>query len=296
MKMNNRQFLGSENEFAQWERAKYVILPVPYEGAVSYGHGTASAPDALLDASEYLEFYDEVLKCCPHQVGIVTAEPTPISTDHARMHQIVFEKTNDILQHHKIPVLVGGDHSISSGAFRAFYEKYGSISCIQIDAHGDLRHQYEKSIYSHASVLARIREMTPHTLQIGIRSMSIEEAETISKEQMMVCTMHDYRRRLFPLDDALSKLPDPVYLTFDVDAMDWSVVASTGTPEPGGFYWDEMMDLLEKIFTCKQVIGFDMVELSTSANDRNSPFAAAKLLYKMIAFSSFYGKEISGRP
>lgn len=294
MKLNKRQFLGSENEFAQWEKAQFVILPVPYEGAVSYGHGTASAPEAILEASEYLEFYDEILKRCPHEVGIVTLAPTPISMDHARMHQIVFEKTHEILQHNKIPVLVGGDHSISSGAFRAFCEKYGSISCVQIDAHSDLRHQYEESIYSHASVLARIREMTPNALQIGIRSMSAEEAETIRKDQLMVCTMHEYRRRLFPLDDALSRLPDPVYLTVDVDAMDWGVIASTGTPEPGGFYWDEAMELLEKIFSRKQVVGFDMVELSTSASDRNSPFAAAKLLYKMIAFCSFYGKDISG--
>jgi agmatinase len=286
MKPHDLQFLGTENEFAQWETAQYALLPVPYEGAVSYGRGAAAAPEAVLEASCFLEFYDEALKFQPHEAGIVTLAPPPISDDHAQMHQTIYEHTREILNFDKVPVILGGDHSISSGVFRALQEKYGQLSCIQIDAHADLRDSYEGSIYSHASVMARIREMTPRTLQIGIRSMSREEAEAVGRNGASLCTMHDFRRGFFALDETLEALPNPVFLTFDVDAFDWSVITSTGTPEPGGFTWDEAMNLLWKIFERKQIIGFDVVELSADPHDRNSPFAVAKLLYKMIGFCS----------
>jgi agmatinase len=287
MKISELQFLGPENEFAQWETAKFALLPIPYEGAVSYGRGAAAAPEAVLKASCFLEFYDEVLKFQPHEAGIITLAPPPISDDHAVMHQTIYEHTREIINAGKMPVILGGDHSISSGVFRALKEKYGQLSCIQIDAHSDLRDAYEGSIYSHASVMARIREMTPHTLQLGIRSMSFEEAKTIARDGLPVCTMYDYRRGLYSLDEALKALPDPVFLTFDVDAFDWSVIACTGTPEPGGFTWNEAMILLWKIFERKHVVGFDVVELAADPHDRNSPFAVAKLIYKMIGFSAF---------
>ena len=132
--------------------------------------------------------------------------------------------------------------------------------------------------------MARIRDYTRETLHIGIRAISIEEAEKASREQIPLCTMHDFRTGQFDLNAALASLSDPAFVTVDVDAFDWSVIASTGTPEPGGFLWDEGLDLLQKIFSRKNVVGFDLVELSHSENDRNSPFAAAKLVYKMLGF------------
>lgn len=290
MKLYDRQFLGAENEFADWRTARYAVLPVPYEGAVSYGRGAAAAPNAILDASCFLEFYDEVLQTCPHQAGIVTVTPPPICDDHAEMHENIYLRTKEIVDAGKIPVILGGDHSISSGVFRALKEAHGDLSCIQLDAHADLRNEYEGSIYSHASVMARIREMTPHTLQLGIRSMSQEEAEVVARDDIKLCTMHDLRRGRFPLDDLLAALPDPVFITFDLDAFDWSVISGTGTPEPGGFLWDEAIDLLRQVFERKRVVGFDVVELAAYPHDRNSPFAAAKLIYKMIAFcTAYYG-------
>ena len=282
MTLHELQFLGKENEYAQFDSAAYAILPVPYEGAVSYGTGTAAAPQAVLEASCYLEFYDEVLKFQPHESGIVTLAPLSPVEHHAEMHQRIYEKTRELLQHSKVPILLGGDHSISSGAFKALYEHHGYLSCIQIDAHADLRDSYEGSPFSHASVMSRIREFTEHTLHIGIRSMSAEEAQRVAKERIQLCTMHDYRNGLLDADAMLETLPNPLFLTFDVDAFDWSVIASTGTPEPGGFTWDEAMDLLQTIFQKKHVVGFDIVELS--AGHRNSSFAVAKLVYKMIAF------------
>jgi agmatinase len=139
--------------------------------------------------------------------------------------------------------------------------------------------------------MARIRELTQQTLQIGIRSMSLEEAERIRDENMLICTVHDLRHGNFVLEAALNTLPEPVFITFDVDVFDWSVVRSTGTPEPGGLLWDEALELLQKIFYQKIVIGFDVVELAFNEHDRNSPFAVAKLIYKMIGLKFFSTKN-----
>jgi agmatinase len=290
-----KQFLGLDSRFTDHEKARIAILPFPYEGGVSYGAGTAKAPDSVIEASHYLELYDEVLKTEPYRAGIVTVLPPDIPTDHEAMFVTVYKKTRSLIKKKKFVVLLGGDHSISSGFLRALCEEYGTLSVIQFDAHADLRDSYQGSKLCHACAMARIRELTPHTLQIGIRSMSFEEAERIEREGLSVCTMYDYRHGKFDMDAALENLPDPVFITVDVDAFDWSVITSTGTPEPGGFSWDEAMGLLKKIFARKHVVGFDVVELSYSETDRNSAFAVAKLIYKMLGFKLAAG-EYRGVP
>ncbi len=282
--MYPKQFLGLDSRFADHEKASIAILPFPYDGGVSYGVGTAKAPDSVIEASHYLELYDEALKTEPYRAGIVTASQPAIPTDHEAMSATVYKETQTLIKKKKFVVLLGGDHSISSGFFKALREEYGTLSAIQIDAHADLRDSYQGSKLSHACVMARIRELTPHTLQIGIRSMSSEEAVRIEREDLSVCTMYDFRHGNFDMDAAIENLPDPVFITVDVDAFDWSVIMSTGTPEPGGFSWDEAMDLLKNIFAHKQVVGFDVVELSYSESDKNSAFAVAKLIYKMLGF------------
>ena len=282
MKLYKSQFLNPEPEYTNIETAKVAIIPYPYEGGVSYGKGTEQAPDAVIDASHYLELYDEVLDAEPYKVGIATIDPQEIPDKSEEMITHLYRLTKTLIQQNKFIAVIGGDHSISSGCFKAFFEKHKTISVIQFDAHSDLRDAYEGSKLSHASVMARIREMTPHTLQLGIRSMSIEEAEVVKKENIQLYTMHKLRKGNINIKQLLDNLPDPVFITFDVDALDWSIVSSTGTPEPGGFYWDEVLEILELIFSTKNVIGFDIVELS--ANDPNSPFAVAKLLYKMLGF------------
>ncbi len=283
IKPHSLQFLGYENLYSDWHNAQYAILPIPYEGAVSSGTGTADAPDAVLAASPYLELWDEVFNIDPSRSGITTIAPVLPAMLHVEMHESVYQKSREIVQAGKIPIILGGDHSISSGVFRAAREKYGTLSCIQIDAHSDLRDSYEGNPYSHASVMARMRDMTNHVVQLGIRSMSKEEAERIERDNLTVCTMHQFRKNKVDWKKAVERLPDPVYITFDVDAFDWSVIASTGTPEPGGFSWDEALDVLWMIYASKKVVGWDVVELSVSPHDRNSPFAVAKLIYKMIA-------------
>ena len=278
------QFLDLEPSLSSWEKAKVVIFPFPYEGGVSYGKGASKAPDAVINASRYLELYDEVLEFEPCRAGICTVMPPLVPSDHEDAVSKVYGTARSILEDEKYLVLLGGDHSISSGFFKALSERYKDLAVVQIDAHADLRDTYEGSPFSHACVMSRIRETTSYTLQIGIRSMSLEEAERVKRENLPLCTMHDYRRGCFDLEKALDSLPEKVFLTFDVDAFDWSVVSSTGTPEPGGFSWDEAIGLLQVIFSEKDVVGFDVVELSHSDIDRNSPFAVAKLIYKMIGF------------
>lgn len=283
--LHAKQFLGLEPEFTSLENAKVVILPVPYEGGISYGTGTANAPDAILEASYQLELYDEVLETEPFRSGIATVVLPSIPRSPEDMIRTVYKSTRLLLKQKKFVVLIGGDHSISSGYFKALQEQYDQVSVIQLDAHADLRATYDDNPWSHACVMARIREMTDNTLQLGIRSLSTEEAERVKHENIALYTMHEYRNGVFNLHTSLQVLPDPVFLTLDVDVFDWSVIMSTGTPEPGGFYWDEGLALLSQIFTQKHVVGFDVVELSYQEYDRNSPFAVAKLIYKMLGFS-----------
>jgi agmatinase len=298
MKLSASPFLAPSPEFSRYDSAAVVVLPFPYEGGVSYGRGAGAAPQAILDASAHVEGYDEVLKVEPYLMGIATVAPPAIPNHPEGMIRTLHERTSALLRDDKFVVVLGGDHSISSGYFRALLEKYGRLSCIQLDAHSDLRDEYEGSKLSHASVMARIREMTPHVLQLGIRSQCLEEARAIAANGWAVCTMHDYRKALFDADRALAALPDPVFLTVDLDAFDLSVIRSTGTPEPGGFTWDEGLDLLQRIFLRKDVVGFDLVELSYDGVDRSSAFCAARLAYKMLGFklAAAVARGVTGWP
>lgn len=284
MKLHTVPFLGSEFS-ASLADARFVILPVPYEGGVSYGTGAAAAPQAVLEASRQLEVYDSLLDAEPWRAGIATVAPLVLADDpdaaRARLHDVCAE----LLGQGKYVILLGGDHSLSPVFCSALVEAYPSLGVVQLDAHADLRAHYEGSPFSHACALARIREMTSHTVQAGIRSMAPEEAETVRRDRLALFTMQQIRRDRGALAAALDALPDPVFLTVDVDVLDWSVVWSTGTPEPGGMLWDEALGWLRTLFTRKRVVGFDMVELAVREGDINSPFAVAKLLYHAIGLA-----------
>ncbi|MFO7866274.1 MAG: agmatinase [Candidatus Aminicenantes bacterium] len=284
MKCHQTPFLGLKPPFSDFQSAAVAVLPLPYEGGISYGAGTAMAPQAVLEASHYLELYDEQLKQEPYKAGIVTLAPPAVPDNPESMLETLRDMVDSLAGMGKWVVVVGGDHSISSGVFQALKNRSGAASVIQLDAHADLLESYQGSPFSHASVMARMREQTAHTLHLGIRSLSAEEAETAEKNSIPLLTMADYRRGKWDLEAELLKLPDPVFLTIDADVFDWSVIFSTGTPEPGGFQWHEALDILQTIFLTKNIIGCDVVELSYRKSDPNSPFAAAKLIYKCIGY------------
>ncbi len=277
-------FLDPGDVYVDPETAAAVVIPFPYEGSISYQAGTAQAPAAILEASEQVELYDERLQQEPVRMGIATAAVPGIPKDPDAMIDVMEQSVRPWLERGKFVAVIGGDHSISSGTARALLERYGRLSVIQLDAHADLRGSYEGSPLSHASVMARIREMTPHTLQIGIRSLCREEADIIRRQQLPVCFMHDWEAGTFDLESAVHALPDPVFITLDVDVFDTGLIQHTGTPEPGGLRWAETLDLLQLIFSWKQVVGVDVVELSVRPDDWASPFAVAKLIYKMMGF------------
>ena len=288
MKSHATPFLGKNEAARELEKAKVVILPFGYEGGVSYGKGAAEAPEAILKASHYLELYDEVLETEPYEVGIFTAEAPVLPHSGEQVMTRLQADLQPLLASDKFVVVVGGDHSITSGYLRALSERYETFAVVQLDAHADLRDAYGGSPLSHACVMARALEITPYTLQIGIRSISAQEARRVKDQNLALYTMQDWRQGRMNLQAALDRLPKAVFLTLDVDVFDWSVIASTGTPEPGGCLWDEAIDLLETIFSAKQIIGIDVVELSHNPQDTNSAFAVAKLIYKMIGLR-FHG-------
>ncbi len=284
MKAHAIQFLGVEGQAFDLEGSRAVIVPFGYEGGVSYGHGTAGAPLSVLRASHYVELYDEVLEYEPYRVGVATVDAGAPSGAAEQMIDQIRGITAGLLKQEKFVIVIGGDHSISSGFGRAAAQRWTKLGVVQFDAHADLRDTYEGSPLSHACPMARLREITPHTLQLGIRSLSAEEAELIKRERLEVGFMHLMRAGRFDFEAALRRLPDTVFLTIDVDVFDWSVIRSTGTPEPGGLLWNEALDLLRRLFETKNVIGCDVVELAQRDDDPNSAFAVARLIYKLIGF------------
>lgn len=282
-------FLGGPESAAELDSARVVILPFGYEGGVSYGKGAAAGPRAVLEASHYLELYDEVLDTEPGQIGIFTAADPVIADDPEHMAGQLQALMQALLEQNKFVVVIGGDHSITNGYLRALSRQYTQFGVIQLDAHADLRDSYDGSPLSHACTMARALELTPHCLQIGIRSMSKAEARRIKEEKLAVYTMQDWRKGRLDLKAALDRLPSRIFLTLDVDVFDWSVISHTGTPEPGGCYWDEAIDLLTAIFAAKDIIGMDVVELSQDprSQDTKSAFAVAKLIYRLIGMRFF---------
>ncbi len=284
MKANPIPFLAPPPEFSDLEHARAVVIPFGYEGGVSYGRGAAGAPRAVLEASQQVEFYDDELDAEPFRVGIATLPEPAIPAAPEEMVALLHDVVEPLLAQGRFPIVVGGDHSITSGYVRALASHYDPFGVIQLDAHADLRPAYDGSPLSHASVMARIREITPHTLQIGIRSMDREEARLVHEARLPFCTMRHWRQGRFDLKAALAALPENIFITLDVDVFDLSVIASTGTPEPGGLGWYEALELLRTVFETKTVVGCDVVELAHRPHDANSPFAVAKLVYKLIGY------------
>jgi agmatinase len=277
------QFLGDDNINTSFEKARVVILPVPVEFSTSYGKGTAGGPQAILEASAFVELYDEELNLEIWREGIHTLEAVHHYPDPPAQLAAIRSQITSLLSQKKYVVTLGGEHSISAAVYAAFHTCYENLSVLQLDAHSDLRMEYEGSLYSHASVMRRIWEQNHNIVPVGIRAMCREEREFVDRYKIPVYYAHQLARDGFA-DEIIDRLTNRVYLTFDVDFFDPSIMPSTGTPEPGGFLWYETLEFLLRVFQRRQVVGFDVVELSPQPGIRHPDFLVAKLISKLIGF------------
>jgi len=278
-------FLDMPSCFAKAESAKYVLLQVPYDGTSTYIKGAEKGPQAIIDASDSIELYDIQTDLEAYKSGIYTDKPPYPSDSPEKMIIGVKERVSFFLQQNKKIGLLGGEHSISIGAIEVFAEKYPNLSVLQIDAHADLRDIYNGSIYNHACVMRRAQEVA-NVVQVGIRSVCIEEKNNIIPENMFYA--HDICGKTEWMQKAIDRLTEHVYLTIDLDGFDPSIVPATGTPLPGGLLWYETLTFLELLFKSKKVVGFDVVELCPQNEDKISDVLAAVLVYKIISFMEKY--------
>jgi agmatinase len=267
---------------------RYVILQAPFDLTASYVSGAAGGPAAIIEASTHMELYDEELGCEPYRAGIETLGPIGPMDSPEAMVEAVREAAEGVLDGGSIPVLLGGEHSVTLGMVRALKARYPKLSVLQLDAHADLRDTYEGSPYNHACIGRRITEICP-LVQVGVRSLSAEEAGFLkSPGEASVKTY--YAAEILKSGAGLAasiaaELTDPVFVTIDIDVFDPSVMPSTGTPEPGGLGWYEVIALLKGVASKRNVVGFDLVELCPQPGNVAPDFMAARLVYKMMAYT-----------
>lgn len=286
-------FLGAPVT-ASYEAARVVILPIPFEATTTYRRGCENGPDAILDASQQVEYYDEELDQEVWEVGIYTHEAIADTRQHppvssAAMLEVTQETVYRLMTDGKFVIGLGGEHSITAGIVAAYRQYYGdeAFTVVQIDAHGDLRYEYEDSIHNHACVMRRIVDMGLPTVQIGIRSICREEADLIKEKQLTVFRAREMAAQPDWLDRAIASIKTPkVFFTIDLDGIDPTLMPGVGTPEPGGLNWYALTTFLRRVFESHQVIGCDIMELAPISDSVVSEFTAAKLAYKLIGYQA----------
>lgn len=264
-----------------YQSAAIAILPVPYDGTSTWIKGADRGPKALLEASYNLEFYDIETRTEVYKRGIATLEPVTEAASAEAMADAVERRMEQILLDGKFPVLIGGEHSVSIGAFRAMARRYPHLSILQLDAHSDMRDEYEGSACNHACVMARAKELTPHITQVGIRSSAREEQHNICPDRTFYA--HDIVGQEGWQERVSQQLTEAVYITIDLDVLDPAYMPSTGTPEPGGLSYREVITLLRRIIKEHRVVGLDVVELCPNPTAKASDFLAAKLIYQFLS-------------
>ncbi|MBF0216193.1 MAG: agmatinase [Candidatus Omnitrophica bacterium] len=265
------------------ENSGIVIVPVPYDKTSTWMKGADKGPFSILEASPNLEFYDIETDREVFRKGIYTAKPVRSDASAEKMSKAV---RDEVLKYHalgKFVVLLGGEHSVSIGAIQAFALRVKDLTILQLDAHADLREEYEGSKFNHACVMARAREICP-IVQVGIRSMSLGEKDGIDRKRVFLAEDIAVDPKRAWMDKVINRLTGNVYVTIDLDVFDPSIMPSTGTPEPGGLGWYDVTALLRKVAEKKNIVGFDCVELCPNANDKAPDFLAAKLVYKLLSY------------
>jgi agmatinase len=272
---------GGNEVVYNYDESRIIIVPVPYDETSTWIKGADKGPDAILEASVNLEFFDVETISEVHLAGIHTITPVLEKETPLKLVNAVNDKVKSLLSEKKFPVIIGGNHTVSIGAFKAFSNSFKNLSILQLDAHADLRQIYEGSEFNHACAMARAREYAP-VVQVGIRSMSAEEVPWCDKERMFFSHELFYDKNLY--GKAIEKLSENVYITIDLDVFDPSLIPSTGTPEPGGPAYLELMHFLRDVIKSRNVVGFDVVELCPSPANKVPDFVAAKIIYQLLSY------------
>ena len=281
-------YAGIPKEFATIEKANIVLSTVPYDGTSTWQKGADKGPQAFLDASENMELYDIETDSEVYKQGIFMPDVITENSSPEAMTEAVYRLTKEYILKDKFVTTFGGEHSISIGAIRAHNEVFHNLTVLQIDAHADLRKEYEGSSCNHACALYEANETT-NLIQVGIRSMDASEKRVMNLDNVFFA--HEMAQDEFWMDAAIELMTDNVYITVDLDGFDPSICPGTGTPEPGGLMWYESLEFFKKVFEQKNVVGFDIVELCPNETEKSSDFLAAKLYYKLLTYKFELGNS-----
>jgi agmatinase len=274
-----------EPEYSGFDSSRVIVWPVSYEGTVSYGSGTGRGAEAIIDASRNMELYDDETDAEVYRVGIHTVDETPEIAPPERMMNSLYDRAKELVATKKFVCMIGGEHSVSGPVIRAHAEAYNDLSVLQIDAHADLRDTYDGTPHSHASIMARVvKDLRLPSVQCGIRSISADEARGLHELPTKIFWAKDIVGKTDWWDAAVDGLTDNVYLTIDIDGLDPSLVAQTGTPEPGGLGWYETVGLIRTLAERKRVVGMDLTEYAYVEGQTASAFLCSKLIYKTLAY------------
>lgn len=279
---------GVENDY---KNAKVVVLPIPYDSTTTYKSGARDGPHAIIDASRNMEFYSEELDGDVTELGICTLDELfPSVNSPEETVNMIEKEVSQILDDGKIPLCIGGDHTIAVGPIRAVAKRNKDFSVIHFDAHSDARDTYAGSKYCHACIMARAREVCGSCISVGVRSIDADSAKKVGKEIIYRKDMHDMTLKQV-IDDIVKRTREKVYITIDVDVLDPSEMPSTGTPEPDGLRYYELTSILKGILSKKKLLGLDFTELSPPVgNNLTAPnFLVAKLIYTVLGYA-YYNK------
>ncbi len=278
-------FLELPPRYSDFRSARYAVLPIPYDGATSYNAGARRAPLAIIEASHHVELFDEELLAEFHTAGVATLEAVaPNVKSPLAMHQDIFNAAKPVIRAGKVLLSLGGDHSVTSGLVRAAMSRHKRLSILQIDAHLDLRDTWDRSEYSHASVMRRAVEMGASVVPVGIRCVARDEHRFVKKAGIKPVSAMDCHSRDDWEVDVLDQLGDTVYVTIDIDGFDPAYAPGTGTPEPGGLDWYQVTSLLRLVAAEKKIVAADVVEVMPIPGQVVTEFLAARLLYKLICY------------
>ncbi|MEE8300502.1 MAG: agmatinase [Desulfatiglandales bacterium] len=279
--MNDIPFGGKACSRTDYKSARIIVFPVPYDYTATWQKGAALGPDAIISASEHVELYDIETDSEVHLHGMHTFRLPHLPSSPEELPRVIRGNFSSFIKDGKFPVMLGGNHSITPGAVQGGKDYFSDLTVLQLDAHADLRESYNGSMFNHACVMARIKEVC-QAVQVGIRSMDREEFNRLDKSRVF------FARDIFLRDDWIERVVDllsfNVYVTIDLDVFDPSIIPSTGTPEPGGLDWRQVIGLLEKVAEDRRVVGFDVVELMPNKHNKAPDFIAAKLVFQFLSY------------